>query len=62
MRVDDYRVLSRCVDEGVEYGYNRAHKHTDAPEPNALKDTIAQAVMNAINEYFHFGPPEEDAS
>lgn len=50
IRIDAYAVLSRAVEEGVAYGWNRAHKHVDTPEPDCIKDQIETAVMSAICE------------
>lgn len=58
MKANEYRVLSDCVERGVGYGYNRAHKHTDNPVPELLRDTIADAVLNEIAEYFRFDETE----
>jgi hypothetical protein len=41
-----YAVLSRAVEEGIEYGWNRAHKHTDHPSVETIKDEMERAVMN----------------
>ena len=49
-----YQLLERCVEDGVDYGYMRAHKHCDAPTEASLKDNIQQAVMNEICEWFDF--------
>jgi len=53
--VDVYHVIERAVDEGVCYGYSRAHKHTDAPTEETLKNEIEQAVMNSLCEVLEFG-------
>lgn len=45
-----YKILSRAVEEGIVYGWNRAHKHTDAPGEEAIKDEMERAVMNEICE------------
>lgn len=56
-----YAVFTRAVEEGVAYGWNRAHKHTATPSPEAIKEAIEQAVVNEVCEYFNFSefPPEE---
>lgn len=54
MKVNLYRIIDRAIDEGVEYGYNRAYKHTDNPTPEQLKADIANGVMNQICEYVDF--------
>jgi len=53
-----YRLLVQCVEDGVAYGYNKAHKHTDNPPPDVLKIAMEDGVLNAINEWFTFD--EED--
>lgn len=48
--VDAYRVIARAVEEGVKYGWNRAHKHTDNPRPDHVQSEIESAVMNSLSE------------
>jgi hypothetical protein len=50
VKADIYKILSRAVDEGIAYGWNRAHKHTDSPNEETIKDEIERAVMNEICE------------
>jgi hypothetical protein len=52
-----YKILTDCIDTGIEYGWNRAHKHTDQPSVDILKGNIAEAIMLEISENFSF---EED--
>ena len=54
MKVREYVLVCRAVEEGVELGWNRAHKHTDEPTPEAVKAAIDDAVMNALTEVFVF--------
>ena len=60
MKVNAYRVLSRAVEEGTDYGWTRAHKHTDKPDEDGIKEEVVQAVINEICEYFKFDEPEEE--
>ena len=55
MTPDSYKLLQRCVEEGVMLGVNRAYKHTDSPTAEQLVDAIEHAVMNEICEWFKFG-------
>lgn len=58
-----YQVLERAVEEGVSYGYRRAHKHLDqgqTPSEQMLKDAIQDAVLNSITEWFHIDSDHED--
>ncbi len=50
VKADIYKILSRAVGEGITYGWNRAHKHTDNPNEETIKDEIERAVMNEICE------------
>lgn len=60
MKVRAYDVLRRAVEEGAEYGWRRAHKHTDTPDEETIKDQIVTAILNEICEYFDFdNEPEE---
>ena len=54
MQVRVYPVLYRAVEEGVAYGWQRAHKHTDSPDATVIKDHIVTAVINEIGQYFDF--------
>lgn len=55
VRVRAYEVMSRAVDEGVAYGWNRAHKHDDHPDSDAIRNAVSDAVLQEIGEYFDFG-------
>jgi hypothetical protein len=60
LRVRAYEVLRRAIEEGVEHGWRRAHKHTDAPDEETIKDQVVTGVLNEVCEYFNFddGEPE----
>lgn len=59
MKVKEYDVLARAVEEGIDIGYTHAFKHTDEPGEQLLKDCIYEAVMNQICEWFEFSNVEE---
>lgn len=60
MKVNEYKVLMEAVEQGVHYGWNRAHKHDDNPSPATIKNQIEQEVLTQICEYFEFSGAEED--
>ena len=47
-----YEVLSRAVEEGIESGWRRAHKHVENPSEEAVHTAIYDAVMAQVFEYF----------
>lgn len=59
MKVKEYNVLARAVEEGIDIGYAHAFKHTDKPSEQHLKDCIYKAVTNQICEWFEFSSIEE---
>lgn len=54
MKANEYNLITHCVETGVRLGWNRAHKHSDEPEPQHIRDQIEQAVLNEICEWFDF--------
>ena len=54
MTPKDFKLMVRCVEDGVAYGYSRAHKHTDTPTAEVVRDHIENAVIDEICEWFHF--------
>lgn len=60
MRANEYLVLSECVEEGIAYGWMRAHKHADSPTEESIKDAIHNSVMASISEYFLFDEVRDD--
>lgn len=49
-----YPLLENAIEEGVTYGYRKAHKHTDIPSEFEICSAIADAVMFQIAESFDF--------
>lgn len=54
MRPNEYLIMCEAVEEGIAYGWMRAHKHVDNPTEESIKDAIEQAVMTSISQYFWF--------
>ena len=50
VKIKAYTVIERAVEEGVEYGIARAHKHTDKPQLAQIKHEVETAVMNELSE------------
>ncbi|MFL6603420.1 MAG: hypothetical protein ACJ8R9_19120 [Steroidobacteraceae bacterium] len=58
MRLRAHPVLCRAVEEGVAYGWRRAHKHIDAPDAQTIEEQIVEAVLSEVSQNFDF---DEDA-
>lgn len=54
MRPKTFQLLERCVEYGVGRGYTRAHKHTDSPTEDQIKEQIQSCIMDEICEWFDF--------
>jgi hypothetical protein len=47
-------ILEQAINEGVSYGYRRAHKHLENPTEEQICEHIEEQVMSSIYEYFDF--------
>ena len=53
------KILEMAVEQGVSYGYRRAHKHMENPTEGAIIDNVVEQVMNALDEWFDFEENDE---
>ena len=58
MKVKMYPLIERIVEEGIEAGWNRAHKHTDAPIEETIKSCIEEYILHGFDEVFKFDQEE----
>jgi hypothetical protein len=54
VKVKTYSVIAEAVDSGINYGWNRAHKHTSLPGEDAIKREIYDGVMMELGELLIF--------
>ncbi len=54
------KVLEIAVEQGVSYGYRRAHKHVENPTEGAVIDNVVEQVMNSLDEWFDFEDETND--
>ena len=53
-------VLEMAIEDGVKYGYSRAHKHVENPSEGVIIDSIVEQVMNSLDEWFDFEDDNND--
>ena len=58
MKVKMYPLIERLAEEGIEAGWNRAHKHTDTPDEEEIKRCIKQCIVLGFYEAFYFDQEE----
>jgi hypothetical protein len=56
MKPNSYKVLLHAVEIGVALGVSRAFKHDENPSFDQLTETVEQAVVDQICEWFEFEP------
>ena len=56
MKPDIYKLIEKCVEDGVARGIHRAYKHNDTPTAEQIEDKVVPAVMHEICEWFEFEP------
>ena len=54
LRVNFYSIISDAIDRGIDIGWNHAHKHTDNPGEEMLKQHIFQDIMNELCDILEF--------
>lgn len=54
MKPNFRKVLEMALEEGVRFGYNRAHKHVENPHKDAVVDCVVDCVVNSLYEWFDF--------
>lgn len=52
MKVKTRTVLAHVIERGIDYGFERACKHTDNPDKSRIKESIETEVWNEIDEVF----------
>jgi hypothetical protein len=54
MKPNFHKVLEMALEEGVRFGYRRAHKHVENPHEDAIVDCVVHDAINSIYEWFEF--------
>ncbi len=54
------QILERAIEDGIAYGYHRAHKYTDTPDSDLLQERISYGIWLEIDAIFAFDEEVED--
>ena len=54
LKVDVYKIVARAVEEGVNYGWMRAHKYVEKPSEDIIKDEMERGVMLMLDGVIKF--------
>ena len=49
-----YKLLEKCIENGVDEGLARAYKYTEEPDRQRIEQEIYHAITNEIHEWFEF--------
>jgi len=55
MKPNINKIIEMCVQNGIEEGWTKSHKHLDNPSPATIKCNISHKIMEELYEYFSFG-------
>ena len=58
MKVKMYRLIERLIDEGIEAGWQSAHKYTPYPTEDRIKHCIERYTHLGFMETFEFDQEE----
>ena len=53
-------LFTEAVEAGIDYGWNRAHKHTPTPTEEQIKDAIQNSIELEVSERFNFVEENEE--
>ena len=57
LKLNMYNIIGTSVERGIEAGYRHAHKHTETPDGDSLRDHIYEDVMTNLSEVINFDEP-----
>jgi len=60
MRFKKYNIISRAIEEGLECGWNRAHKHEECPPKGQIVEHLMTNIMHALDEVIDFDEVNEN--
>ena len=59
MKPKTHQVLELAIKQGIDWGWARAHKHTDTPNENLIKQEMEEEIWNQLHEWFDMEVDDE---
>ena len=60
MKPNTGKVIEMCLEAGIEFGWRKAHKHTETPSEEVIKNEILHAINMELYEWFDFEERQHD--
>ena len=54
IQLNSYVIISESVERGINFGYKHAHKHTNTPDEDSLKEHIYNNQSPPIEEKWSY--------
>jgi hypothetical protein len=54
VKVNVYKIIELAIENGIESGWNKAHKYSDNPENEEIKGRIRDEIINELCEWINF--------
>lgn len=54
MKPKALKLLEQCIEDGVAFGLGRAYKHTKTPTTEQIQQSIEDAILHEVHEWFDF--------
>ena len=54
IKFNTYNILSEAITQGINWGWIHAHKHSNTPSEDTIKDYIYEDIMNSLSEIFNY--------
>jgi len=54
LKLNTYAIISDKIEEGINWGLQHAHKHTDNPSEETIKQHLLNDIMNSLSEVINY--------
>lgn len=54
IKLDVYKIIRESIDKSIDHGWNRAHKYTEIPGIDHIKEELLNSIMNDLCQIIKF--------